>query len=472
MDRAMVQAGVIADAAIRPNLSDPDLVPFEPPARPMVGLPALRAMRRNYIETFPRSTYERKSTRVTTLLSDVLFICDPELIQDMLVGRADSFGRDGMTRRAFTPIIGERSLFLAEGADWRWQRRAAAPTFRHEALLSFVPIFAEVAARQVARWSAAPGAVPVDVAAAMTRVTFDVIVETMLGGSAALDVEAFGHAVTTTFETAPWHTLLALFSLPRWTPFPGRRRAMRARDYLHREMRRMVAARRSKPSVRPDLLDLLLAARDAETGRDMTDTELVPNLLTFIIAGHETTAVALTWALWLLAKDDAVQQRLCAEAHAVAGEAAIEPVHVERLTQCRQVIQEAMRLYPPAPAVVRQPKADTTLGEHRVKPSTQIIVPTFALHRHVGLWDNPTTFDPDRFAPDRTQARPRYAYLPFGTGPRICIGASFAMIEAPVVLATLVRAFRFRALPKQRPMPVARVSLRPAGGMPLFIELR
>jgi cytochrome P450 len=453
-------------------LTDSALIPFEPPLRPMTGLPALRTMWRNYIEAFPRAIYEQPTTRITTLLSDTLFVCDPKLIQELLVERADMFGRDVMTRRALSPMIGTRSLFLAEGTEWRWQRRAVAPTFRHEMLLSFVPAFAEMAARQVARWSTAPKAAPIDVAAAMTRMTFDVIVATVLGGAGGLDVERCALALTESFEAANWHSLLVMLWLPEWMPFPGRWRVRRERHYLHREMRRIVATRRALPSSRPDLLDLLLAARDAETGRGMTDEELVTNLLTFVTAGHETTAVALTWTLWLIALDEGVQQRLYEEARAVAGESAIEAAHVERLVHCRRAIEEAMRLYPPAPAVLREAKADTVLGGHRIKPSTQIAVPTYALHRHVRLWESPNTFDPDRFAPDRAKARPRYAYLPFGAGPRVCIGASFAMIEATVILASLVRAFRFRSPPGHRPRPVARVTLRPKGGMPLFVEPR
>jgi cytochrome P450 len=237
-------------------------------------------------------------------------------------------------------------------------------------------------------------------------------------------------------------------------------------------MQRIIAGRRATSAARRDLLDLLLAVSDTETGRRMSDSDLVNNLLTFIAAGHETTAVALTWTLWLLAKDEAVQQRLVEEVSAVMGSGAIEAAHIEELAFHRQVIEEAMRLYPPVPALARQAKAETTLGEHHVKSSTQIAIPIFALHRHVRLWENPNAFDPDRFAPDQVKARPRYAHLPFGAGPRVCIGASFAMIEAVTILAALVRAFRFQRVPGHKPKPIARVSLRPQGGMPLLIEPR
>jgi cytochrome P450 len=236
-------------------------------------------------------------------MSDVLIVSDPDIIQELLVDKAEAFGRDPTTRRSFAPVIGNTALFLAEGADWRWQRRAVAPIFRHETLLSFVPVFAAMAQRQVERWRKADRTVPTDAAAAMTRTTFEIIVEAMLGGSANLDADRYSRALTDNFGTIPWHIIYVMFSIPEWMPYPHRRRAMRSRDFLHRDIRRIVAARHFSQSSKPDLLNLMRAAHDPETGRTMSDDEIVANLLTFITAGHETAAVALTWVLWLLAKD-------------------------------------------------------------------------------------------------------------------------------------------------------------------------
>ncbi len=294
----------------------------------------------------------------------------------------------------------------------------------------------------------------------------------MLGGSASLDAERYSRALTENFETIPWHLIYDMFAVPEWMPFPNRRNAMRSRDFLHRDMHRLVEARRAKPSPQPDLLDLLLAARDPETGRRMSDAEVVNNLLTFIAAGHETTAVALTWTLWLLAKDQAAQQRVFDEVTDIAGGGAMTAAHVDRLSFCRQVISESMRLFPPAPGIGRQPNTAVTLAGMQISPHTRIHIPVFALHRNVRLWDNPNAFDPDRFAADKVKTRSRYAFLPFGGGPRVCIGASFATIEAAVILAVLIRAFRFQAVAGHKPKPVARVTLRPAGGMPLLIAKR
>ena len=454
-------------------LTDPDLVHFDPPAHPPMNLAGLRAFRHNVLATIPRAAYEQPTTRIRLPLTDVLFLCDPDLIEDVLATRVETFGRDAMMRRAFAPLLGKNSIFLAEGADWRWQRRAAAPIFRHEVLLSFVPVFAEMAERQVVRWQRDAKDAPVEVGAAMLRTTFDVIVETMLGGSARLDFARYAKAMNATLDAATWHYILAMFAAPSWMPYPGQWRAKRAHDYQHGVIDEIVASRADEePASRGDLIALLGAARDPETGTGMTRQQVVTNLLSLINAGHETTTVALTWMLWLLARSESLQQLLFDEIDAVVGDGPIGAEHVDKLACCRQALQEAMRLYPPVPAMVRRVVADTDLGEHRLKASTQIVIPIYALHRHVQLWENPNTFDLARFAPERVKARSRYAYLPFSAGPRVCIGAVFAMLEAVVILATLVRAFRFRLVPGHRPKPVAHVSLRPEGGMPLFVVPR
>jgi cytochrome P450 len=453
-------------------ITDPELIHFEPPERPLTGLPAFRAFLRNYTEIFPRSIYERDLVRFRQGFQDTLVVCDPKLIRELLVDRAGQFHRDPLSRRALTAFVGESSLILAEGVHWQWQRRAVAPTFRHETLLSFVPIFSRIAETQVTQWCAAARDRPIDVGAAMNQATFEIIVETMLGGSNALAADDYRRALTTMMHATRWHCLLALLALPRWTPFPNRGRSIRALAQLQHRMERIIADRRANPAARVDLIDLLMAGRDAETGRGMTDDELAANLLAFINAGHETTASALTWTLWLVARDSSLQDRLADEIAAVVGQETVAAKHIEQLRLCRQALQESMRLYPPASSLARQATGDTHLGDERVSRSTMILVPIFALHRHVKLWQNPNSFDLERFAPAAVKSRSRFAYLPFGAGPRTCVGASFAMTEATVILATLLQSFRLRTLAGYKPKPVASLSLRPEGGVPLLIERR
>ncbi len=229
-------------------------------------------------------------------------------------------------------------------------------------------------------------------------------------------------------------------------------------------------ARRSSATHHNDVLDLLIAARDPETGRALNDEELTGNLFTFVAAGHETAAMALAWAFWLLAKDQTSQERVRDEVIRVAGACDIYAERVERLTFTRQVIQEAMRLFPPAPAISRQVREDVTLGTHRISKHAQIVIPIWSLHRNEQLWDDPHGFDPERFSAEEAKARHRCSYLPFGGGPRICVGMSFAMLEIVTILATLVREFRFHPAPGFRPQLFASVSLRPKSGLPLQIE--
>jgi len=234
----------------------------------------------------------------------------------------------------------------------------------------------------------------------------------------------------------------------------------------------LVRARRTAPSQRDDLLARLLGAKDPETGRPMSDGQLVDNLLTFLLAGHETTAKALTWALYLVARSPHWEARMLEEIGGVAGNGPITAEHISRLVVVGQVLKEAMRLYPPAPVLTRIANEPTELGGKQLDAGSLIVMPIFAIHRHRRLWQDPDRFEPERFAPEREQTYSRYQFMPFGAGPRICIGASFAMIEATAMLATFVRAARFEVPAGHNPVPISRVTLRPSGGMPLKVWLR
>jgi cytochrome P450 len=443
---------------------DPELVPFQPPEHY-----SLRRQLANYVESFPRSTYEQSFTRVKLPIGEALFVCDPDAIEDVLVRRVGLFNRDRATRRTLSRVLDPRGLFLAEGADWRWQRRAVTPAFRHETLLGFVPAFAAAAEAQVALWREVEPGTPIDIFAAVSRLTFDVVAKVLLGSPATLDVDRFSEALTRNMQGLPWEFLYALLRLPSFLPYPGRRTMRSTTAYLHHEAAKVVAARRERPSDASDLLGLLLAARDPETGRGMSDAELTANAYTFIVAGHDTSSVAISWTLWLLAKDQATQDRVRDEVTAVAGDGAISPDHVEKFVLTKRVIQESMRLFPPAPILSRQAQEDTSLGPHRVTRATRIVIPIWSLHRHRELWPDPCGFDPARFTPEQVKARPRFAHMPFGGGARACIGASFAVLEMATIIANLVRAFQFRPVPGCHPRPKAAITLRPDKGLRLFI---
>jgi cytochrome P450 len=447
---------------------DPDFTPFQPRSKP-----SFSANLRNFLENLPPSAYREGFSTLPglwPLVPNTILLTDPECIEEMLVTRAELFPRDKMTARSLSEAVNQESLFFAEGANWKWQRRAAAPAFRHDNLLALVPTFSQCARAQASAWRNAPDTAPIDAMDAMSRTTFAVIERTALGQAASFDREKFLEQLRLTLASVPWRRMFALFNLPDWMPHPGYFKAHAATTYLYNETMKAVTARRATESGQRDILGLLLSARDPETGRVMTDSELTANLYTFLLAGHETSAVALGWSLWLLAKDQASQDRLREEIALTAGAREIGPGEVEKLAFTRQVIQESMRLFPPAPMIGRQPREDTTLGPYRVSKGEPIYVAIWCLHRHEKLWEEPNAFDPNRFAPEKVKARHRCAYLPFGAGPRICIGMGFATLEMMAILATLIRDFRFKTVPGHRIELDMSFTTRPKGGLPLLIE--
>lgn len=452
--------------------SDAEFMPFTPRTKP-----SYRAAARNFLENYPPAAYrDRFFTSfpgVWPIVKPNHFLTDPELIEEMLVSRAEEFRRDDMTAQALAGAINRDAIFFAEGAEWKWRHRALAPAFRHENIMALVPIFADCAEAQSKIWRSAPAGAQVDVMAAASETTFSVIERAVLGAAGKIDHEKFFRALSPALESVGWRRMIALFRLPEGTPFPGYFKALAAARYLRDETVRLLEERRAQRdngAARKTILDLLLSARDPDSGRAMTDAELVANLYGFMLAGHETSAVGLGWALWLLAKDQASQARLRAEVREVAGDAPIGPQTIEKLAFTRRVVQEALRLFPPAAAIGRQPRADLTLGAHKLSRKEPIYVNIWCLHRHEKLWDNANSFDPDRFLPERSQGRHRYAWLPFGAGPRICIGMSFAMQEMTAILATLTRDWRLTTVPGHRLALQPSLTTRPKGGLPLLIE--
>ena len=437
-----------------------------PPEKRVWPFGTIRTIVRNPIEAWPQSIYREPVVRRRFLKQDAIFLCDPDLIRQVLVDQSEAFTKSEAMRRSLEPALGD-ALLTAEGARWRWQRRTAAPIFRHDRILGFVPAMIEAARRTRDRWLALPPGAEIEVAREMMRTTFEIILETMLSGAGNMDVSKVERGITSYLDSTSWVIALTLLKAPAWLPYPGKAHADRSRDYLRSETLRIVAERRASGERRNDLITLLLEAKDPETGQAMTDREIADNLITFITAGHETTALALTWAFYLLSLHPQAETRIREEIETVTGGDELQAEHVDQLAFTRQVMSETMRLYPPAPVVVRTPVRDVDLGSEKLARGTLVYVPIYAVHRHEKLWDEPDRFDPERFQPDAVKARRRYAYLPFGAGPRICIGMSFALVEATVILAELVRATSLRLRPGYHPKLKMRITLRPAAGMPM-----
>ncbi len=458
----MAETGALAVPAAA--LYPPTIVP---PERPLRLRSALAMYVRNPLRVLSRPVYEdpivvfEPSPKRT-----IVWVTRPDFVEQVLLG--DNFQKTAVEKRVLGSSLGD-GILTSNGAHWRWQRRAMAPLFRHQEILTYVTEMTGAADALVARWRAAgTGVRAVD--EDMTDATFDVIARTMLMGGVPAEAELLKREGAAFLTKSSWELAWALLHLPTWLPHPGTWPMRRASRRMRGAVGDIVSRRRAEGAEGSDLLGRLLAARNPETGVAMDDEHVVSNLLTLLEAGHETTARALTWTLYLLARAPEWQDRVRAEVMAVAGSGPIEAAHVSRLLITERVIKESMRLYPPAPVLVRMPLTDIKFGDVNVRAGAQIVVPIYAIHRHRKLWSDPDRFDPDRFLPDAEKAMPRTQYMPFGAGPRICLGLSFALVEAVVLLATFVRAARFDWDGRHFPEPVSRVTLRPKGGMPLMVE--
>jgi cytochrome P450 len=428
-------------------------------------------MIRNPIDALPPAVFDAPLVHAQALGRNRFYVMDPALIQETLVGNADALAKGPELKRSLAAALGQ-GLLTADGAHWRWQRQSAAPIFRHDRLLAYLPAMLEAAGETRDRWLGLPAGAEIDIGHEMMRTTFDIIVETMLSGRANIDAAKAEQAISRYLETTGWVFALSLLKAPSWTPYPGKARSIAAARHLRAEIGRIAAARRAAGSQSGDLIDLLLAASDPETGRMMSDAEITDNLLTFVAAGHETTALGLAWTFDLLSRNPDCAARALAEIESVTAGGALKPEHVAKLAYTRQVFQEAMRLYPPAPIIARVTTRPFNVGNSPAPIGSMIYIPIYALHRHRMLWDQPDQFDPDRFAPEPSKARHRYAYLPFGGGPRICIGSAFAMMEGVALLATLLRAVRLTSLADQPPKPRMRLTLRPGSKLMMRVEPR
>ncbi len=394
-------------------------------------------------------------------------VMDPTAIREMLLDKLDDYPKSLVTKNLLKPAIGE-SLFIAEGANWRWQRRTAAPVFSHRNVMNLAPIMTAAATRATERVAAA-GPKAVNFLDEMVTTTFDVIADVTFSGGDAFDRDAVHNAIDDYISEAGKISLFDILGAPDWVPRPGRVVSGKAMRDMKSVADRAIEERaeRGQGDV-PDLLDLLLAGEDPKSGRKMNTAEMRDNLLTFIVAGHETTALTLAWSMYLVAFDQDIQEAARSEAQAVLQGRAATGDDVEHLPLIRQIIDEALRLYPPAGIVSRTAMADDVLCGREIRKGDTVMLPIYALHRSKLLWDDPDAFRPARFA-DR-KAVDRYAYLPFGDGPRICIGASFALQEAVIILATMLSRFKVKPVPGRDPDPVMILTLRPNGGVWLTAE--
>lgn len=394
-------------------------------------------------------------------------LSDPEVIQHVFVKNTKNYEKS-RNYKGMKLVLG-RGLLTSEGEFWKRQRRLAGPAFHHQHLRSFAATMRTCTRDLLAQWAQREdAAAPFDLQEEMMKVTFRIVGQALFSTDVEGDARAVGQALHVALHFADEYAS-SILPLPPWVPTPNNRRFVKAKRTLDEvvyriidDRRRLLAGGGEGPL---DLLGMLMAATD-ETGKErMTNEELRDEVMTVVLAGHETTANALTWTLYLLSRHPLVEQRLYREIESVLGDRELTFEDLPKLEYCERVILEGMRLFPPAWAFERQALEDDVLGDYRAPAGTIVGVCTYALHRHARFWDNPEGFDPDRFTPERSAGRPRFAYMPFGDGPRVCIGKGFALMEAKIILAMLLQRYRVDLVPGHPIELEARITLRPKQGV-------
>lgn len=447
----------------------------QPPDGRLSRLALYRALRSNSITALRREAYELPVLVSDGLLGIFVLINEPEAIRRVLLDNAANYPKDKLQIERLGPAFGH-SVLTAQGSDWKFQRRTLAPLFQPRSVDAYFAGIVATVAVMLTRWEAVERDTPLQVAHEMTRLTYEVIARTVFSDEIETSAEVMGAAITLYLKTLGRVDFWDFVKLPPWIPRPSRLRVRLATRVFRTEVRRLLDRRRAKLSARTsvpdDLVTLLTRARDPETGKALSDDLICDNLVTFIGAGHETTANALSWTLFLLSEFPEVFDRVASEVDTVVGRGAPTKDSLARLAVTRMTLEEAMRLYPPVPFISRQAIACDRLAGAEVAPGARIVIAPWVLHRHRALWQEADLFEPERFAPERRHLIHRFAYLPFGAGPRVCIGAEFAMQEALIALAMIIQRFQPHPVENPKIEPIARLTLRPSNGLPLRLNRR
>jgi cytochrome P450 len=421
--------------------------------------------RRNVLELIPSLAY-RQPIVSGEMLMRWHMLADPLGMKRVMLDNLTNYPKSEIMRRMLRPAIGD-SLFNAEGADWKWQRQAVAPVFTHRNVLGLAPAMTATAGRACQRLRNCGGRA--ELVSEMLTATFDVICDVALSGREHFDAHTFGEAITQYFRTAGRASLLDFLGFPPWFPRPGELLAGPSVRTMHQMVAAAIEARRHETAPpADDLLAHMLEAEDPETGQRMTPQELVFNMQFFIVAGHETTALALAWSLYLLANAVEEQDKAREQVRAVLGGRNAGPQDLMHMPLIRQVLEEAMRLYPPVGLLARTVIARDELCGRMMRPNDILFLPIWALHRHELLWDRPEEFRPARFDSQQGGQRNKFQYLPFGAGPRVCVGADFAMMQAQIILSTILQHFRLHPA-RPTPRPVMMMTVRPEPGV--FLDI-
>jgi cytochrome P450 len=449
--------------------SGPSVKPYYPP-RPR-PLPSLAALARvvwsgdgNLLSLLPADAYRMDVGHLGYSRRSILIVNQPELLREILTDPTDIYPKNDLMVGALEPLVGN-SIFVCSGETWRRQRRMIDPAFTHMRITrAFTAMTAALDDYETNLDGLAARGEPLSLDLAMSHLTADIICRTVFSTSLRSQTARDVFDAFTVFERRVAHVELKrlIFAAP-FARIPQHAWVLDACRRIRGHLGELVDTH--LPAGGRDLADIaadVIAARDRDTGQPFTREELIDQLGVFFLAGHETTASALTWAFFILATQADVVARMRAEVDAVAGDGPVEFDHIRRLPYVRNVFRETLRLYPPITFIPRVAAEPARIGRFQVKKGAMIMVAPWTLHRHERHWHDPHRFDPDRFAPEREGEIKPGTYIPFGLGPRTCVGAGFAQTEATLILARLARRFDFAALAPEKVRPVARLTTRPA----------
>jgi cytochrome P450 len=403
----------------------------------------------------------------TRLPLHLYFVADGACIEEILVKKAESFHKD-RTSRLLARVIGN-GLLVNEGESWRRQRRLIQPAFHQRQLESYAGRMVEAATRGADRWR--PGEVR-DIHEEMMGVTMTIVAGALFGADLSADASEIGRTISDLMEQfSRMLGLAARFQPPAWVPTPANRRLRASARKVDAVILGIIEARRRSGAGADDLLSLLIRARD-EDGGAMSDTQVRDEAMTLFLAGHETTGLATSYALYLLARDPERQARLAEELARVLGGRLPTLGDLEQLPYTEAVVLESMRIYPPAWAMGREAMTEIEIGGWRYPRGAEFVISPWVVHRDARTFPDPDAFRPERWADDLARRLPRFAYFPFGGGPRVCIGNRFAMMEAKLVLAVAVQRFRFETVPETALSLMPSATLRPRHGIRLRLSAR
>jgi cytochrome P450 len=422
---------------------------------------------RNVISSGAEANYTELYISGRVVGRHYIAVNDPDAIKRIFLDNQPNYTKPSFLRRVL-PSIAD-GLFGAEGADWRSQRQLMAPVFTPAHVADFMPVFSAVACRAADAWDAqGPGVI--DVARGATRATYDVIGRTLFSSEQGLTGDEAAHAVGLLLADAGRLRLATL--LPMLPKDLGRGEAAEAERLIEGRIAAFVARRQADPDPPPDFMTRMVTAFAVEHPPKVAARLALSNALTFLVAGHETTANALAWTLYLLSQQPQAQAWAAEEAREALSAGPDPQAVLDRLVYLRWVLDEALRLYPPAPRIERQALADDQLGPLAIHAGDLVGVWPWFVHRHRALWRDPAVFDPENFSPEAKAGHHRFQYIPFGAGPRVCIGAQFATAEALLMLAHWLARFTFEPAPDHHVEVASDIALRPKGGLPLRVSRR